>query len=106
MPVLELGKCYKVIKDESIDDLKPLIASLVGDAVASQFISFVKLYKDLPTFDEVVDNADKIKVPDDLGTRWALLSMVASKTDKQSATKLQSFLNDSQRLTNRCFKTN
>lgn len=81
----------KVIKDEPIDFLKPLIASLVGDAVASQFISFVKLYKDLPTFDEVVDNADKIKVPDDLGTRWALLSMVASKTDKQSATKLQSF---------------
>lgn len=81
----------KVINNEPIDGLKPLIAGLVGDYVASEFISYVNLYQDLPTFADVLKNPTEIKISDDLGTRWALLSMVASKTTQETAKQLQEF---------------
>ena len=75
----------------SISEPNKIICSgLVGDGVANEFIAYTQIYKDLPTLKEIIDNP-LIDLPNELGTKWALLLMVAEQVDKTNANTLQTF---------------
>lgn len=69
---------------------KIICSGLVGDGVANEFIAYTQIYKDLPTLKEIIDNP-LIDLPNELGTKWALLLMVAEQVDKTNANTLQTF---------------
>ena len=76
------------ITDEDI----ALLRSMVGEGVAHEFVTYNKLYTELPSFDDVMRDPKGIKISEHLGTQWALMSMVASNIDDKNASKVISFI--------------
>ena len=53
-----------------------LIASLVGEGAARDFISYLQHYMDIPSYAEIVANPKTAKMDTNLGTQWAVMGMV------------------------------
>ena len=56
------------------DELQIALGGCVGDAVATEFMSFRKYYSKLPNFDKVMSGEETYKVPTDRGIVFALTS--------------------------------
>lgn len=69
-----------------------LVSSLIGDGIANEFIQYTKLYLDLPTLQEILDNPTGVKMSDDLSTQWATMSMVTHSITVDNHDKLSVFL--------------
>lgn len=64
----------------------------VGEAAATNFISFLKVYRDLPSIDEIVANPDKAPVPTDISTLYALTGTLVIKTDANNFSHLMRYV--------------
>lgn len=83
----------RVIKDNQVNDKDiALLASMVGEGVAREFIAYTKLYKDLITYDAIVANPDTAPIPSNLGTQWATMSMITSEVDGKTANEASIYL--------------
>lgn len=81
----------KVIKgNDEISTL--LVSSLIGDGVGNEFVQYTKLYHKLPTLKDILDNPKDIKIPTDLATTWATMSMVTHSITVDNHDKLTVFL--------------
>jgi MoxR-like ATPase len=69
----------------------PLAASTVGEAVATEFAAFIAIYKDLLTYEEIVENPDRTP-PTELATLYALTTMLAYRVKKEDFPKVYRFL--------------
>ena len=70
--------CSNVIDGlEDLDTLEQFVSSCVGDGVAVEFKSFLKLKKDIDLMD-VMDNPEKVKEMS-LDLKWCLISAVADR---------------------------
>lgn len=58
-----------------------LLASLLGDGVASEFMAFKKHYEELPNIKEILKEPNNYAVPSNLAIQWATLSMVISQLE-------------------------
>ena len=59
-----------------------LLASLLGDGVASEFMAFKKHYEELPNLEQIIQNPTDYPVPSNLAVQWATLAMVVSELEK------------------------
>ena len=83
----------RVIKNKIIQDKDlPLIAGMIGEGVAREFITYTKLYNELVSFEDIIANPDKVKLSENLGTQWAMMSMVCSKVTDKTAKQVTVFL--------------
>lgn len=64
----------------------PVFAGTLGKGPAVEFISFLRLFNDLPNIDEVLINPEGTKLPNDPASQYALCGALARKTTAQSAT--------------------
>lgn len=53
-----------------------LLASLIGEGAAREFISFLQHYTNIPTYAEIVANPTTVKMDNNIGTQWAVMGMV------------------------------
>ena len=65
--------------NSDIDAIYPLIQGLVGGGVAMEFRTYVKVYNDLPSIEDIF-NGKKVKVPTNLATIYALCSAMVDYT--------------------------
>lgn len=72
--------------------LHPVISGTVGDGAASEFIAFVKIYRDLPDPDEVLANPEAFKVPKDLSVLYALCGALVDRVKAADKDKLARFM--------------
>lgn len=87
-------KLSKVLGDtkEAVDTDLPLWASLLGDGVAAEFIEFLKLDKDTPTFDKLMADPVNTPIKEDLGVRWSIMSMLAHRADENNINQVSQVL--------------
>ena len=85
-----VSKCIADTKVTS--DSVLLLESLLGEAVARNFVTYCKLFKNLPTFQAILANPDKIEISKDIGTQWAILGMVTYSIDETNQDKCEVFL--------------
>ena len=79
----------RIIKDQVLtDDHVRLLAPLISEGVAREFIAFSEIYRDLPSIAEICKNPNGIKVPDRLDIRWATLTSVASHATEDNIADL------------------
>lgn len=71
-----MNNILKVLPTTARNEL-PVLASLVGTGVASEFLTFLELQNDLPTFDAIIANPSGIPLKQDLSILWALMGMVS-----------------------------
>jgi hypothetical protein len=59
-------------------------AGACGEAIATEFYGFTKIWQNLPNPDAVLMNPDKAVIPDDIATQIALASTLSARVDTQS----------------------
>ena len=76
---------YKIVEEE---DVYEACASVVGEAYAIEFSSYLKIRGDLPTWDEIVKRPDKARLPKkdkdgnyNMGAMYAIATMAGRNVD-------------------------
>lgn len=80
----------------------PLIAGTLNAGVAVEFVQFCKVVNGLPTFKAIVDNPTSTKVPDDLATLWATITMLINKVNKTNISSIGKYI---KRIDDRAMQT-
>lgn len=70
----------RVIKNQAVDssDL-PIIAGLIGEGVAREFMVYMDLQSSIPTFEALIANPANIKLDPDLSIRWSIMGLIAAR---------------------------
>lgn len=58
-------------------ELFELCKGLVGEGAAAEFAAFRKIYQSLVSFDDIVMNPEKVKIPSDLSAQYAIVGSVS-----------------------------
>ena len=74
-----------------MDVLHGLIAGTVGDAVATEFMGFLEVWRKLPNPDRVIDDPDKFDVPKEPAVLFALCGALARKANDQNMANIIKF---------------
>lgn len=64
----------------------PYLAGAAGSSAASEFLSFVRIWQDLPDINEVLAKPDSFKVPTKPDVMYALAGALSSRAGKKNAT--------------------
>ena len=68
----------KYIEGESVEDNYNLISARVGIAVAQDFVTYVKVYKELPSIKDIIAGKD-VEVPEEPDKVYALSSQLVTE---------------------------
>lgn len=71
----------------------PLFTGAVGEGPASEFMGFLKIFRNLPDPDDVMRNPDNHKVPTDPSTLYALAGALSNRVTTQNVSNFFSFVN-------------
>ena len=83
----------RVIKGETIvQEHMPLIASMIGEGTAREFITYTNLYDKLTSFDQIIADPTGVPLPEELATQWACMSMVCTEVTDKTATQVATYL--------------
>lgn len=70
----------KLIKGKQVVDEKTaLYAGTITSGVAVEFVTFTKLYANMPTIHQIVQDPEHMFIPGDQPTRWAVISHLMEK---------------------------
>lgn len=65
-----VDRIIKIKPDKSIE--QQLYAGAVGEAAATEFVAFLKYYREMPDLDALLMNPDKAEIPDNPATLYAV----------------------------------
>lgn len=74
------------------DDLFELLKGTIGEGAGGEFMAFLNVVRDLPTFEQIVKDPLKIPVPTGLDVLYAITAMMAPRTDKTNAEAVMKFV--------------
>jgi hypothetical protein len=72
--------------------LTQVACGAVGDGVGNEFIGYLKVYKDLPSVEDVWKNPEKVPLPSEPSAKYALIGALASNVSKKTMDPLMTFL--------------
>ena len=73
-------------------NLLPTLAGTISEGVAMEFISFTKIYKDLPTLQSILANPKGIPVPTEPSILFALTGALANHANKDNIDDLMGYI--------------
>lgn len=80
------------IVDEGSPQLLPMLAGTLSEGVAREFVSFCKIYADLPKIAQIVAAPDTIKVPQEPSILFALTGTIAHNATMDNFGQLMKFI--------------
>lgn len=80
----------KQIKEEPTVDvtLAPLVTGTVGNGVGTEFLTFCENYLKIPKLEDIVKNPEKIDIPSESSTKYAITTFLLDKVDEKIADPL------------------
>lgn len=82
-----------VNKKEITNSDIPLLAGTINQDLASEFVQFTKIFRNLLTIQEIVSKNGNCPVPADTATRWAIVSHLMLKTEEKDVKPVLKFVN-------------
>lgn len=79
-----------VLKD--VEPSLELCSALVGEGVAIDFISYLKVFDKVVRIEDILDNPATVEVPNDMGIRFATACVVCENITKDTAPKLSIYI--------------
>lgn len=74
------------IMDNRVNEMhRPLIASYLGEGPTNEFLAFLQLYKELPSFEEIMADPLGHKPSDNMSIRWATMGLVTHNITMDNA---------------------
>lgn len=85
----------KVLKNTDVDDpnILPLLAGVISEGVAREFLSFRKIFKNLPKISDIIASPDVVAVPSEPSVIWAMCGAIAHNATDQNLNPLMRYLN-------------
>ncbi len=81
------------IADQKIDGSHAkLLSSLLGEGVANEFLSYLKLYKDIISFEDIMRDPSGADISNNMSVRWAVMGVVVHNMTKANALKCAQYL--------------
>ena len=71
---------------------KDVIAGAVGEGWALDFLSFLRVYQDLPSLDGILLEPTNAKVPTTIGARWAVSTGLVKRASKENLGRIVTYL--------------
>jgi hypothetical protein len=68
------------------------VAGEVGEGAAAEYTAFLRVYKDIPSVDDIMMKPATTRVPDDPATRYALMGALAHKASKDNFDRLTEYV--------------
>jgi len=68
------------------------IASCVGDGAAGEYLSFRKIYHDLPDIDQILRSPGSVRVPDSPSTLYAVAGALSARANQQDIKSIMTYL--------------
>jgi hypothetical protein len=68
-----------------------LLGGAISKGMATEFIGFTKVFQDLPTIQDILNNPLTAKVPTDIGTVYAVTGLLASNADSINGKAILSY---------------
>ena len=79
----------RLIKGEKdVNHLTPAIAGTISPGVATSFIQFCEVYKDLISIDDVLSAPETCALPEENVTRWALVTYLAKESTEDNVSDI------------------
>lgn len=78
--------------------LQPVVAGLVGEAAAVEFIAFLQDYRSLPDLELVITNPDKVTIPREPSVLYAMCGALSERAKGADAAKLNKIARFANRL--------
>lgn len=69
-----------------------VLASLIGEGVAREFMAFLELQDKLPKFEDIVAKPESTVMPTELGVQWAIMGMIAHNINVTNANQVCKYL--------------
>lgn len=84
----------QIVKGHTLpqDDLFELLKGTIGEGAGGEFMAFLNVVRELPTFEQIVKEPTKIPVPAGLDVLYAITAMMSPRTDKTNAEKVMQFV--------------
>ena len=86
--ILALTKQNSVLKELLFEAVR----GCVGEGPAVEFCSFLRLYQNIPTFEEILFNPATVPVPDQLDLQYAIAVMISKRLNKQNFSIVVEFI--------------
>lgn len=67
------------------------IAGIVGDGAATEFLAFLRLYRELPNVDQILIDPDSVAIPENPATLYALAGALAHRTTETNFARVARF---------------
>jgi len=71
---------------------KDVLAGACGEAWALDFLSFLRVYKDLPSIDGILIEPTNAVIPQTIGARWAVSSGLVKRASSQNIGRILTYL--------------
>ena len=73
-------------------DLLPMLAGVLSEGVAREFIGFTKIDKDLPKITQIMESPNSIQVPDEPSVLFALTGSISHHANKDNLVPLITYI--------------
>jgi len=68
------------------------VASCVGDGAAGEYLSFRKIYHELPDIDQIIRSPGSVRVPDSPSTLYAVAGALSARASQQDIKPIMTYL--------------
>ena len=69
-----------------------MLAGAAGEAWPLDFLSFLRVYQDLPSLDGILLEPTNAKVPTTIGARWAVSTGLVKRASKENLGRIVTYL--------------
>lgn len=84
----------RLVKNKEVTDEKiRTYAGTITSGVAVEFVTFTKVYQDMPTLRQILNEPEETRVPQDPPTRWAVISMLMDKITADNFEDMAKYVN-------------
>ena len=80
------------VTDTDDKDLLPMLAGVLSEGVAREFIGFTKIDKDLPKITQIMRSPNSIRVPDEPSVLFALTGSISHHANKDNLAPLITYI--------------
>lgn len=87
----ELSKRLQASEPDAGDEIEVCSAD-IGEAIAAEFVGFMRVYRELPDFDDIFTHPDKVPVSADLSTRFAVAAALAGRATVDNIGAYETYL--------------
>lgn len=80
------------VAEEGSPEFLPMLAGTLSEGIAREFIGFCKIYKDLPSIEQIITKPETIKVPEEPSILFALTGSISHNAKQENFDQLMKYV--------------